>query len=145
MFSLQGPRLNTTQQERHNKVYAADKRLTIQVGPSMPKLKVLFHALPEFMFSGEIRPVMVELSNMCPNVPVSNIIIASNDPLHLAFDLPRIENRGVRHDQLALYRWDPSQKSTTMWLKGTENVGLTSVDLMFLYINPDIKARYSYS
>ncbi|XP_046647066.1 trafficking protein particle complex subunit 8-like [Daphnia pulicaria] len=33
MLSLQGPRLNATQQERHGKVYASDKRLSIQVGP----------------------------------------------------------------------------------------------------------------
>lgn len=142
MFNLQGPRLNTTQQERHGKVYATDKRLSIQVGPRMPKLQVLFHSLPEFMFSGEIRPIVVEMSNLCPDVPVANIIVASNDPLHLAFDLPRIENTSVRHDQIALYRWDASQKSTTMWLKGTENVGLTSLDLMFFSTNPAIKARY---
>lgn len=142
MFSLCGPRLNTTQHERHNKIYAADKRLSIQVGPCMPKLKVLFHSLPEFLFSGEIRPVTVELSNLCPSVPISNIIIASNDPLHLAIDLPRIESNNVRNDHLALYRWDPSKKSTTIWLKGTENVGLTSMDLMFLYTTPAIKAKY---
>lgn len=141
MFSLQGPRLNATQQERHGKVYASDKRLSIQVGPRMPKLQVLFHSLPEFLFSGEIRPVVVELSNICPSVPVANIIIASNDPLHLAFDLPRIESKNVRNVQIALYRWDPTQKSIKMWLKGTENVGLTSLDLMFFSTNPAIKAR----
>ncbi|XP_059351867.1 trafficking protein particle complex subunit 8-like isoform X1 [Daphnia carinata] len=141
MFSLRGPRLNTTQQERQGKVYATDKRLSIQVGPRMPKLQVLFRSLPEFMFSGEIRPVVVELSNLCPNIPISNIMIASNDPLHVAFDVPRIDNINIRHDQVALYRWDPSQKSTTIWLKGTENVGLTSLDLMFFSTNPAVKAR----
>lgn len=142
MFSIKGPRLNTTQHERHNQVYAADKRLAIQIGPYMPKLKVLFHSLPEFLFSGEVRPVVVELSNVSPNVPISNIILASNDPLHLAIDLPRIESSSIRNDQLALYRWDSSKKSTTMWLKGTENVGLTSLDLMFLYTNPGISTKY---
>lgn len=107
----------------------------------MPKLQVLFNSLPEFLFSGEIRPVVVELSNICPSVPVANIIIASNDPLHLAFDLPRIECKNVRNDQIALYRWHPTQKSIKMWLKGTENVGLTSLDLMFFSTNPAIKAR----
>jgi hypothetical protein len=85
--------------------------------------------------------VVVELSNICPSVPVANIIIASNDPLHLAFDLPRIECKNVRNDQIALYRWHPTQKSIKMWLKGTENVGLTSLDLMFFSTNPAIKAR----
>lgn len=108
----------------------------------MPKLKVLFQSLPEYLFSGEIRPVKVELSNIFPNVPVSNIIIASNDPLHVTFDLPRIERPNTRKDELVLYRWDPSRKSATMWVKGTENVGLTSLDLMFFYSNPDLKAKY---
>lgn len=140
-FSLKGPRLNGTQHERHNKVYAADKRLSIQVGPSTPKLQALFHSLPEFLFSGEVRSVVIELSNISPSVPIGDIIIASNDPLHVAIELPRIESTSIRCNDLALYRWDPSKKSTTMWLRGTENVGLTSLDLMFLYTNPAVNAK----
>ncbi len=144
MFSVRGHRLNTTQQERHGIVYAVDKRLSIQVGPPMPKLRVLFHSLPEFLFSGEIRSVKIELSNSNPKVPMTNIFIAMNDPLHLIIDLPRVEtvvNPRVQEQPVAIYRWNPTMKSTTLWVKGSENVGLTSLDLLFFYTNPDIKSK----
>lgn len=140
-FSIRGPRLNGTQLERHNKMYAVDNRLSIQVGKSTPKLKALFHSLPEYLFSGEIRSVAIELSNISPSIPMGDVILASNDPLNVAIDLPRIESANSRSNDLALYRWDPSKKSTSMWLRGTENVGLISLDLMFLYTSPTMKPK----
>lgn len=140
MFSVRGARLNTNQQERHNTVYAPDKRLSIQVGPRMPRLRVQFHSLPEFLFSGEIRPVRVELSSFSPNLPIGTILVATSDPRIVVLELPRIE-RSSLSDQLAIYKWDPLLKSTTMWIRGSEEVGLTAVDLMFYHDSPTIFSK----
>lgn len=141
-FSVQGPRLNSTAQERYGRSYAPDRRLSVSVGPRMPRLQVTFRSWPEFLFSGEVRAVTVELANANPSVPVSNVLMASNDPLHLTTDLPRFEHPRWTDNQVAIYRWEPAaRKTATLWLKGSDNVGLNSLDLMFYYINPTVNGR----
>ena len=111
----------------------------------MPKLKVLLHDLPEFLFSGEMRPVRLQLLDTQPDIPVTDIVIACNDTLNVMIDLPRIETPSQRNsvnDAIALYRWNPADKSTVMWLRGSEVAGLKDLDLMFYYSNSTIKSRY---
>ena len=144
LFDIQGPRMNSTVAERQGKVYATDRRLEIQVGPAMPKLRVLFHQLPEFQLSGEIRHVQIELVNIHPHIPVGHIFLASNDPQHVVIDLPRVTLPAKYNDnQVAIYAWDTTKKSTSMWLRGSETDGLRPLDLLFCYTNPTLKSRYN--
>jgi len=144
-FSVRGPRLNSTTQERHSTVYAVDKRLEIQVGMRMPKLNVLLHDLPEFLFSGEIRPVRLQLLDVQPDMAVTDVLMACNDPTNVIVDLPRAEavnQRGALNDAMAIYRWDPASKSTVVWLRGSQVAGLKDVDFMFYYSTSTVKSRY---
>lgn len=144
-FSIRGPRLNSTTQERHGTVYAVDKRLQIQVGMRMPKLNVLLHDLPEFLFSGEIRPVRLELLDVQPDIAVTDVLMACNDPTNVIVDLPRAEapnQRATLNDNVAIYRWDPAIKSTVAWLRGSQVAGLKDVDFMFYYSTSSVKSRY---
>lgn len=140
LFNVQGPRLNTNAKEKQNIIYAPDKRLLIQVGPRMPRLCVSFQSLPDFLLSGEIRPVKVELSSCPPNLPIGKILVATNDPRIVALELP-VEKED---DQLVIYRWDPMLKSSKMWIRGAKEGGLIFVDLMFFYNSPTIDAKYPY-
>ena len=157
-LSVRGPRLNSTLQERNSRIYAPDKRLSILVGPAMPRLRVTFRSWPEFLFSGEVRRVQVELANDS-NVPVSNILMASNDPVHLtAPDLQRVDGTiqpAASHQQqqqqasaappVAVYRWDVARKSATLWLRGSDSAGLNALDLVFFYqANPAAVNRAKY-
>lgn len=143
-FSVRGPRLNSTQQERYGQVYAPDRRLSIQVGPAMPRLRVAFRSWPEFLFSGEVRAITVQLSDARPSIPAASVLLASSDPSHLAADLPRVHHPRWTDGQVAVYRWEPAARQTaTIWLRGSDQPGLNPMDLMFFYANPSIKARFS--
>lgn len=134
LFKVQGPRLNSNQMERASKTCAADKRLEIQIAAPMPKLNIVFQNLPEFQLSGEIRHVSIEMIHSNPQIGMTDAIIASNDPLHVVIDLPRITlNSKYEDSHVALYAWDISKKTTSMWLRGSEEVGLRPFDLVFYY------------
>ena len=62
-FSVRGPRLNATKDQKTSVKYAKDFRLQLVVSPPMPKLDVKFSSLPESLFQGEVKKVSLELAN----------------------------------------------------------------------------------
>ena len=62
-FSVRGPRLNATKDQKTSVKYANDFRLQLVVSPPMPKLDVKFSGLPESLFQGEVKKVSLELAN----------------------------------------------------------------------------------
>jgi hypothetical protein len=62
-FSVRGPRLNATKDQKTSVKYAKDFRLQVMVSPPMPKLDVKISGVPETLFQGEVKKVTLDMAN----------------------------------------------------------------------------------
>ncbi len=62
---------------------------------------------------------------------------------HVVLDLPRLELPAKQRDAgVVLYDWNAATRpSVNMWLRGADQPGLKSLDLLFYYVHPASKSR----
>uniref|UniRef100_A0A8C4R305 Trafficking protein particle complex subunit 8 n=1 Tax=Eptatretus burgeri TaxID=7764 RepID=A0A8C4R305_EPTBU len=81
---LQGPRLNSTLEEKTSVVYGPDNRLCPIVTPAMPLLEVFFMKFPSALLCGEVRRTSIEFSNVGP-LPLASLVVATHSPEFFTF------------------------------------------------------------
>ncbi|RDD44153.1 Trafficking protein particle complex subunit 8 [Trichoplax sp. H2] len=86
-----GNRLNNTENERFNVVYATDNRLHLNVVAPAPLLEVSFCNFPSRLLCGEIQQVTVELYNTGSG-PLHNLYVASSYPELFSFSDDKPDN-----------------------------------------------------
>ncbi|XP_035380054.1 trafficking protein particle complex subunit 8 isoform X1 [Electrophorus electricus] len=83
-LEIQGPRLNTTKEEKTSVRHGPDHRLDPVITPPMPLLEVFFINFPTGLLCGEIRKAWVEFVNVSA-VPLTGLRVASTHPEFFTF------------------------------------------------------------
>ncbi|KAK3085582.1 hypothetical protein FSP39_005648 [Pinctada imbricata] len=87
-LEVQGPRLNSTKEEKSSKMYGPDRRLDLvikpempqlQVSVEMPQLQVTFCNFPGTLLCGEVHAVMLQFTNIGSS-PLHKLKLASTNP-----------------------------------------------------------------
>lgn len=86
-LEVQGPRLNSTKEEKVNKVYGPDRRLDLVIKPQMPLLQVNLCNFPQTLLCGEVHSILIEFSNQ-GSIPLKNLKVASNNPSFFTLGSP---------------------------------------------------------
>ncbi|XP_053322339.1 trafficking protein particle complex subunit 8 isoform X2 [Spea bombifrons] len=83
-LEIQGPRLNSTKEEKTSIQYGPDRRLDPIIVPQMPLLEVYFINFPTGLLCGEIRKAHVEFVNVS-NCPLTGLRVVSKRPEFFTF------------------------------------------------------------
>ncbi|KAM8967666.1 trafficking protein particle complex subunit 8 isoform 2-T2 [Pelodytes ibericus] len=83
-LEIQGPRLNSTKEEKTSIQYGPDRRLDPIIAPQMPLLEVYFINFPTGLLCGEIRKAHVEFVNVS-NCPMTGLRVVSKRPEFFTF------------------------------------------------------------
>ncbi|XP_078543490.1 trafficking protein particle complex subunit 8 isoform X1 [Lissotriton helveticus] len=83
-LEIQGPRLNSTKEEKTSIQYGADRRLDPIITPPMPLLEVFFINFPTGLLCGEVRKAYVEFVNVS-KCPLKNLKVVSKCPEFFTF------------------------------------------------------------
>nr|XP_015195016.1 PREDICTED: trafficking protein particle complex subunit 8 isoform X1 [Lepisosteus oculatus] len=83
-LEIQGPRLNSTKEEKTSVKHGPDRRLDPIVAPPMPLLEVFFINFPTGLLCGEIRKAYVEFVNVS-KVPLTGLKVVSKHPEFFTF------------------------------------------------------------
>ncbi|KAI5619859.1 trafficking protein particle complex subunit 8 isoform X1 [Silurus asotus] len=83
-LEIQGPRLNTTKEEKTSVQHGSDRRLEPIITPPMPLLEVFFINFPTGLLCGEIRKAWVEFINVSA-VPLTGLRVVSTHPEFFTF------------------------------------------------------------
>ncbi|KAB5539779.1 hypothetical protein PHYPO_G00093090 [Pangasianodon hypophthalmus] len=83
-LEIQGPRLNTTKEEKTSVRHGSDRRLEPIITPPMPLLEVFFINFPTGLLCGEIRKAWVEFVNVSA-VPLTGLRVVSTHPEFFTF------------------------------------------------------------
>uniref|UniRef100_A0A7M5V1Y5 Trafficking protein particle complex subunit 8 n=2 Tax=Clytia hemisphaerica TaxID=252671 RepID=A0A7M5V1Y5_9CNID len=84
MMSIQGARLNNTKQQKAMKTYDIDKRLELQIVPSLPFLDVTMSNLPVTLLCGETQTSQFTFKNT-GQTPMKNLHLICSCPQSFAF------------------------------------------------------------
>lgn len=113
-IQVKGPRLNNSLKHRSSVTYAADKRLELNIVPSLPRIDVNFSELPERLLCGEMVKIDVVIQNT-GSIPVTGLYLANGDPRHTFFVTESPSNVSNHVDFLSPVPVNtslPSEKST---------------------------------
>ncbi|XP_075069567.1 trafficking protein particle complex subunit 8 isoform X2 [Mixophyes fleayi] len=83
-LEIQGPRLNSTKEEKTSIQYGPDRRLDPIIAPQMPLLEVFFINFPTGLLCGEIRKAHVEFVNVS-KCPLTGLRVVSKRPEFFTF------------------------------------------------------------
>ncbi|XP_018603460.2 trafficking protein particle complex subunit 8 isoform X3 [Scleropages formosus] len=83
-LEIQGPRLNSTKEEKTSVRHGPDRRLDPIITPPMPLLEVFFINFPTALLCGEIRKAYVEFANVS-KVPLTGLRVVSKRPEFFTF------------------------------------------------------------
>ncbi|KAG9348071.1 hypothetical protein JZ751_004096 [Albula glossodonta] len=83
-LEIQGPRLNSTKEEKTSVRHGPDRRLDPIISPPMPLLEVFFINFPTGLLCGEIRKAYVEFVNVS-KVPLTGLRVVSKHPEFFTF------------------------------------------------------------
>ncbi|XP_073535307.1 trafficking protein particle complex subunit 8 isoform X2 [Phyllobates terribilis] len=83
-LEIQGPRLNSTKEEKTSIQYGPDRRLDPIITPQMPLLEVFFINFPTGLLCGEIRKAHVEFVNVSKS-PLTGLKVVSKRPEFFTF------------------------------------------------------------
>lgn len=153
-LEVQGPRLNSTKDERLGKMYGPDKRLNLIITDKMPKLEVFFRDFPASLFTGQICQASVELVN-AGHRPLHNVIVATSNPEFLTFGSssrkPETSEKQAddvgyssdvirRHDVTLVTKLDVTSPLdpgasvvVPMWIRSPDVPGDHVIDFLFYY------------
>uniref|UniRef100_UPI00358F5108 trafficking protein particle complex subunit 8 isoform X2 n=1 Tax=Myxine glutinosa TaxID=7769 RepID=UPI00358F5108 len=168
---LQGPRLNSTLEEKTSVVYGPDNRLCPIVTPAMPLLEVFFMKFPSALLCGEVRRTSIEFSNVGP-LPLASLVVATHSPEFFTFgsgnsapnsDLGPYHTR--EGEGRASVPFFPSRESGSglvvvplpggrlesgqavslpFWIRGPDAEGVHEIRLLFLYRSVDEHPKISH-
>ncbi|XP_039189440.1 trafficking protein particle complex subunit 8 isoform X3 [Crotalus tigris] len=83
-LEIQGPRLNSTKEEKTSIKYGPDRRLDPIITEEMPLLEVFFINFPTLLLCGEIRKTYVEFMNVS-KCPLTGVKVVSKLPEFFTF------------------------------------------------------------
>ncbi|XP_069477067.1 trafficking protein particle complex subunit 8 isoform X2 [Ambystoma mexicanum] len=83
-LEIQGPRLNSTKEEKTSIQYGPDRRLDPIITPPMPLLEVFFINFPTGLLCGELRKAYVEFVNVS-KCPLTKLKVVSKYPEFFTF------------------------------------------------------------
>ncbi|XP_063779722.1 trafficking protein particle complex subunit 8 isoform X3 [Pseudophryne corroboree] len=83
-LEIQGPRLNSSKEEKTSIQYGPDRRLDPIITPPMPLLEVFFINFPTGLLCGEIRKTHVEFVNVS-KCPLTGLRVVSKRPEFFTF------------------------------------------------------------
>ncbi|XP_058031327.1 trafficking protein particle complex subunit 8 isoform X2 [Ahaetulla prasina] len=83
-LEIQGPRLNSTKEEKTSIKYGPDRRLDPIITEEMPLLEVFFINFPTLLLCGEIRKTYVEFMNVS-KCPLTGVKVVSKQPEFFTF------------------------------------------------------------
>ncbi|XP_048385356.1 trafficking protein particle complex subunit 8 isoform X2 [Stegostoma tigrinum] len=83
-LEIQGPRLNSTKEEKTSVKYGSDRRLDPIITEAMPLLEVFFINFPTGLLCGEIRKTYVEFVNVS-KCPLTGLKVVCKDPDFFSF------------------------------------------------------------
>ncbi|XP_062858255.1 trafficking protein particle complex subunit 8 isoform X2 [Trichomycterus rosablanca] len=83
-LEIQGPRLNSTKEDKTSIKHGSDRRLDPIITPPMPLLEVFFLNFPTGLLCGEIRKAWVEFVNVSA-VPLTGLRVVSTHPEFFTF------------------------------------------------------------
>jgi len=78
LFEIRGPRLNNNKSAMSSVVYDVDNRLNLKIMNKSAQLQVEMDSVPETMLCNQLERIGVYFINLCDEVPIGNIRIASN-------------------------------------------------------------------
>jgi hypothetical protein len=78
-LEVQGPRLNTSKEEKASKMYGPDRRLDLVVQQEMPQLQVSFCNFPQTLLCGEVHAIMLQFTNIGSS-PLHKLKVGSSNP-----------------------------------------------------------------
>ena len=83
---VQGPRLNSTKEQKSSKtpLYMKDSRLTCKIVSKQPRLKLSSFNIPETMYEGEVQVVDVQFENV-GNASMSKMYLIHHSPGMFSF------------------------------------------------------------
>nr|XP_006816958.1 PREDICTED: trafficking protein particle complex subunit 8-like [Saccoglossus kowalevskii] len=166
-LDVQGPRLNTSKNERSSIVYGPDRRLDPIIAPPMPLLNVIFSKFPTSMLCGEVQQTNVEFINR-GKCALHKLFVSSKNPEFFTFGLMKTakqENqqiyRTLRKDEsnnehvckaleLSFVTQVPlpdgqllpdSSVTLPMWVRGAETAGTHQVEMLFYYESVEENAK----
>uniref|UniRef100_A0A4W3GDD7 Trafficking protein particle complex subunit 8 n=1 Tax=Callorhinchus milii TaxID=7868 RepID=A0A4W3GDD7_CALMI len=83
-LEIQGPRLNSTKEEKTSVKYGPDRRLDPIITEIMPLLEVFFLNFPTGLLCGEMRKAYVEFVNVS-KCPLTGLKVVCKDPAFFSF------------------------------------------------------------
>ncbi|CAL4116832.1 unnamed protein product, partial [Meganyctiphanes norvegica] len=158
-LSVRGPRLNSTQHERCNVVYAQDNRLQITVTDSMPLLSMRLKDVPPILSSGELCSCDIVITNR-GHSPINKLLMGTSDPNHVYFTVESSDIPSKHFNVLSKEAaWDSAITGRVqeiplyggvlqggaalqgkLWLHAPLAPGPFNVELLFFY-EPTLEAR----
>ncbi|XP_065578277.1 trafficking protein particle complex subunit 8-like isoform X2 [Artemia franciscana] len=130
-----GPRLNSTPVERKSIIYAKDFRLNYVVEPIMPRLRMSFQNVPDFLLCGEVKQISVKIENI-GKTSAKNICVAYSDPKFIWFEGTLVDNLwgtklNIPNNCDSLV---PGASAVlNAWIRATDESGLMEFDLLFYF------------
>ncbi|XP_047140393.1 trafficking protein particle complex subunit 8 isoform X2 [Hydra vulgaris] len=134
-LKVAGPRLNSTKQERANKVYGLDKRLNVTVVSSLPLIEVNFLNVPTTLLCGEIYETALLIKNI-GMLSAKNIYIACshNSFFTLGCDANIQCNKRNNIFKIPVDKLVPGEHiNFPITLYGIEGAGVHEIDFIFYY------------
>ncbi|XP_035678676.1 trafficking protein particle complex subunit 8-like isoform X2 [Branchiostoma floridae] len=172
-LEIQGPRLNSTKQERCSTIYGSDRRLDPIVAPSMPLLEVSFLNFPTALLCGEVQQTLVEFTNT-GKCTLHRLRVASSNPEFFSFGITQPEEQRTSkyiYKTLPL-DGDESGKALSakmcnvtdvidvplpdgtlapgataclpMWVRGVNSSGVHEIDFLFYYQSLEKNPKMSH-
>ncbi len=167
-FSLRGPRLKATKEQRTTVSYGQDLRLHFEVGEHRPRLDVQLK-MPDAIFQGEVRKLNMTLANK-GKVPLKDLVLVHCKPGMFSvrgegnsnkdaplFDLPIVRDPTLKEarddgaEQVSLpldFLRLPDNKlkaeesrNIPIWMRAPEQVGRYDMKLYFYYQRDDEAAE----
>ncbi len=138
-FSISGPRLTSTKEHKTSQVYGADNRLRLKAIDGRPKLSFHVEDMPAELRQGELKSVVLSLTNESGAVDVDRVYLVCPIPGFASFG----SRTSAQYEKKALFAHPVVDDDSLSSTQENGQTNRTKLDLLAVPLKGPLKAGQS--